>query len=349
MKLRPIALSLLAGLSFSVTSCIQSESDNVLNPDGSGKFTIKATLDLGPLAGMLGGQDGKADLGDPGKDMILSILSGTKGVDVWKDAKSTKGADGKLSMVVSGYFKDITKFKAGNPMESLGGAAGGGGGKSSGPGFGEVKTSKDADGNWIVELPLSDDKKAAEPAEKPEPKEKLSKEEVADKVKEMRDQFAAMKPMMASMLGNMKITQTIKVGGEIKDYGLFTKIDANSAKLEISFAKMFDGIEKLMADDKIAGQMASLGGSNPMELIGSADPEAKEVAAQIMQTMFGGKGEPKLVIKASGPAFDYAKEAEAAKAAQSAELKALLKEAAEKAGSSDEEKEAAPAAKKKAA
>jgi hypothetical protein len=353
MKLRPLALTMLAGLSFSVTSCIQSDSENALNSDGSGKFTIKATLDMGPLMGLMqaGGGEGAPDMGDPGKEMLLGVLGSTKGVDVWKDAKTTKGADGKIVISASGYFKDITKFEAGNPMESMGAAAGGGGESSSSGGFGQMKSSKDKDGNWIVELPMSSadadgDAKAA-PAE---PAEKLSKEEIADKVKEMRTQFGAMKPMMQSMMGGMKISQSIKVGGTIKDYGLFTKVDESTAKLEMSFAKMFDGMEKLMADDKLAAKMAEVGGSNPMELLGSSNPEAKEIGEAILKSMFGGSGEPKLVITPGKDAFDYAKESAEAKANQSAELKKLLKDAEAKAkedGAEEENEAAAP--KKKAA
>ncbi len=355
MKMRSLSLTLLAGLVIPLSSCIQADNDNVLNSDGSGKFTIKATMDLGPMAGLMGGKGGEGgagavDMGDPGKDMLLGILGKTKGVDVWKEAKSTKGADGKIKVVASGYYQDITKFKASNPMDSMGGA----GGKSSGPEIGDIKSYKSDSGDWIVEVPLGggndkagDVKEAA--ADAPA---KLTPEETKEKIEEMRTQFGSMKPMMQAMLGTMRITQTITVGGDIKDYGMLTKVDAHTAKLEISFAKIFDGMEKLMADDKVAAMMAAAGGSqaDPFKLMKGEDKEGKELAAKMMETIFGGKGEPKLVIKASANAFDYKAESAAAKAAQTPELKKMLEEAAKKA--KDEpaaDAEPAPFPKKKAA
>lgn len=340
MSLRPISLTLLAGMTCALTSCFQATNDNAINADGTGKFTIKTTLDLSALQGVLpGGADADAGAG-PGDDMLISVLAGTQGVDVWKEAKSVKGSDGKITVTASGYFKDVTKFKAANPMESMGsGSSGGGGASASGPSLGDIQSTKDADGNWVIEVPMgkAGDKKDDAPAE---PAEKLSKEEIADKVMEMRTQFGAMKPMMQAMMGTMKIGQTIKVGGTIKDYGIFTKVDDNTAKMEISFVKIFDGMEKLMADDAVAEKLAQMGGAqaNPLEMIGSADPEMKAIGEKMAEAIFGGKGEPKLVIKPGDPVFDYAKESAAAKAGQTAELKALLKKAAEKAaGGGDEE------------
>ena len=340
MSLRPISLTLLAGMTCALTSCFQATNDNAINADGTGKFTIKTTLDLSALQGVLpGGADADAGAG-PGDDMLISVLAGTQGVDVWKEAKSVKGSDGKITVTASGYFKDVTKFKAANPMESMGsGSSGGGGASASGPSLGDIQSTKDADGNWVIEVPMgkAGDKKDDAPAE---PAEKLSKEEIADKVTEMRTQFGAMKPMMQAMMGTMKIGQTIKVGGTIKDYGIFTKVDDNTAKMEISFVKIFDGMEKLMADDAVAEKLAQMGGAqaNPLEMIGSADPEMKAIGEKMAEAIFGGKGEPKLVIKPGDPVFDYAKESAAAKEGQTAELKALLKKAAEKAaGGGDEE------------
>lgn len=336
MKLRPIALALLAGFSCTLNSCIQSESENALNPDGSGKFTIKATLDMGPLMGLMqaggkGAEGGEAP--DPSKEMLLGVLASTQGVDVWKEAKTEKSTDGKIKISASGYFKDIAKFKAGNPMDSMGGGSGVKS-KSSGPGLGEIKSSKDANGNWIIEIPMSSKDKPEEESAEPAPK--MTKEEITQKVAEMRAQFGMMKPMMESMLGGMKITEVVSVGGTIKDYGLFTKVDDHSAKFEIEFKKIFAGMEKLMADDKTAELMAASGKSDPMKMLGDNSAAGKEIEGKIMEAMFGAKGEPKLVITPGKDLFDYAKESAAALAGQSPELKALLKKASEKGADSDD-------------
>lgn len=227
-------------------------------------------------------------------------------------------------------------------------AGGGKGGKSSGPGFGQVKSGKNSAGDWVIEVPL-DMGGNAEGEEKPkaEAKPKLTDAEIDEKVKKSREEFAQMKPMMTAMLGSMKIGQTIKVAGTIKDYGMFTKVDANTVKMEIAFAKIFDAMEKMMNDPKTARKLASVEGGNPMEMLTSNDPETKEIAQTMIKAMFGGNGgEPKLTITPAAPLFDYEKEAAAAKAAQSPELKELLKAAEKKA--SDKDSKVVPPVKKAA-
>lgn len=345
--IRKLALALLATAGFFMTGCIQMDQKTTINPDGSGKLDIKATLDLGPLMGLMQQQGGENAKADPSHEMLVGILAQTKGIDVWKDAKSVKGADGKLTVTATGYFKDISKVQSGNPMSSLGG-----GGKSEMPEMGQFKSSKDADGNWILEVPLDLGGKK-EAGEKPQPKEKMNDEEIEAKVEEMRQQFGAMKPMMEQMLGGMKIKNSIEVGGTIKDSGLFTKVDDKTASLELSFGKMFTAMEALIKDDAVAKKLAQAGGSNPMEMLGSEDPEMKEIGKKMLGAMVGGKGEPRIVVKPGEPVFDYAAEAEKAKAGQSAELKKLLKEAEEKAknggnGAEEKEEEAADPKKKAA-
>ncbi len=333
MKFRPIALVALTGLSMTLSSCLQWESTTTVNPDGTGKFVMNSTLDLGPLAALMQQQGGSGPKvkDDPGREMLLGMLANTKGVDVWSEAKTETGADGKIKIVASGYFKDVTKLKLGNPLEGmtdkLGAQAQGGGDL---PDIGEIRSKKDAAGNWILEMPLTGagaDPKAPPVAKTDKPK--MTAEEIDNKVQEARMSMATAKAMAEAAFANMKIEQKVEVAGKVTDPGLFSKVDDHTVKLELSFGKVFGAVEQLLNDDEFAKQVVQLQGGNPLEILGSGEPAAKEASARMIQGIFG-KGEPRIVIKPGEPLFKYEEEAAKAKATQSPEVKALLKEAAEK-------------------
>jgi hypothetical protein len=113
------------------------------------------------------------------------------------------------------------------------------------------------------------------------------------------------------------------VGGTVVDYGIFEKVDANSGKISMKPSKMFGALEGIL-DDPVKGRALVEGanGGDPMKLM--QGDGAKKFAKEMMQSMIGRDGAPRMVIKPGDALFDYAKESEAAKAGQSAELKALL-------------------------
>jgi hypothetical protein len=334
MRLQKLALTALTGASLLFTSCIQSDQNTTVNPDGSGKFTMTAAVDMGAIMGMLnqGGEGGLKPKDDPMQEMLTKIVTESKGVDVWSEAKIEKGSDGKSKVVVTGYFKDIAKLQLGNPM---------GGDKDGGPGLGVYTSKKDADGNWILAMDMDSAKKAAKGAAKgedePKEKKKLTDEEFQQKLLEMKQGITMMKGMMGAIMANAKIGSTTTVGGEIKDYGLFEKVDAKTAKLDMLPSKMFDGLEKLMEDPEKARAIIE-SGEDPMAMMSGKG--AEKFMDDMMGAMIGRKGEPRLIIKPGAPVFDYEAESTKAKSNQSPELKELLK----KAKDSSADKEAAKAA-----
>jgi hypothetical protein len=223
------------------------------------------------------------------------------------------------------------------------------------PSIAKIKSTKDAEGNWILEMPLAPE---AKPKDKdddaPEPK-KLTEDEIKGKVEEQRMQMSMVKAMGETMMAGMKVTENLVVGGTIVDPGFFTKSSDNSVKLEFTFGKLFGALEQLMNDDDFARKAVQLGGSNPFEAIGSGKPETKELGEKMMQAIIGKKGQPRVVIKPGKPAFDYAAETAKAKSAQTPEMLELLKKASEKSAKDDkkdddkeEEEEEEEAPKKKA-
>jgi hypothetical protein len=316
------------------TSCIQSDQNTTVNPDGSGKFTMTASVDMGAIMGMLnqGGEGGLKPKDDPMQEILTKMLTDSKGVDVWSEAKIEKGSDGKSKVVVTGYFKDITKLQLGNPM----------GGQGEGPGIGVYTSKKDADGNWILAMDMDSAKKAAKDAGKedaPESKEKkkMTDEEFQQKLMEMKQGVTMMKGMMGAIMANAKIGSTTIVGGEIKDYGLFEKVDGKTAKLDMLPAKMFDGLEKLMEDPEKARAIIE-SGEDPMAMMSGKG--AEKFMDDMMQAMIGRKGQPRLIIKPGEPVFDYEAESTKAKKNQSPELKEMLKKATDKSGDEEADKAA---------
>jgi hypothetical protein len=307
MKLKRLGLALLAAASLTLPSCIQSDQNTMINPDGSGKFKLSLTMDLGQLMqGLegLGGGAGKMKE-DPMEQMLKELVSKTEGVDVWSQAKLEKDDAGKSKVVVEGYFKDVNKLKMGS-------------GKGETGDFGSISSSKDADGNWILDVGgFGGDEAAAAPKDAPQ----LTEAEVKEKIQMMKDQMGMMKGMMEAMMGSAKMDSTITVGGTIEDYGVLQKVTANSGSVSMKPAKMFEAMEKLLNDPEKAKVLASMG-DDPMQMLkGQA---AKQFGKEIMEAMVGRAGSTKLKIKAGEPLFDYAKESAEAAAKQTPELKALL-------------------------
>ena len=85
----------------------------------------------------------------------------------------------------------------------------------------------------------------------------------------------------------------------------------------------------MLADDALAAQLVDATGGQlePMNLLSMIQGDELDATLKdkISTAILGGAGDAKLVIKPGSAAFDYATESAAAAAAQSPELKRLLK------------------------
>ena len=332
-KLAPIGiLSLTIGLS----SCLQMEQKAIVNPDGSGSFTVEQKMNINAIKGMVGGLGlpGGADaIGkkDPAKDAkeahgsLVKMISSARGVDVWTDASSRTDADGTMVTRVSGYCKDITRL-------NISGGDSSGGAKMQGmDNLMSLEKSTDASGNLVLEVPLE---KLFMEQSKQENKEGGTPKTPAErKAKRMQEtqQMDMMAGMMGAMMKDAKMTFYYNFGqGEILEHGAFKLINPNTVSLEFKPMEMIAAFGKIMKDEKLGEILDASAEFDPK------NPEHKKVIAALAEGMYGKNGLPRVVIKPKGNAINYAEASGKAKAAQSAELKTLLKEAEEAAKSAAE-------------
>lgn len=288
-----------------LSSCFEITNNIALNPDGSGKFVYTTTMPAMPMNLNFGGADQKApDTASIAKEAAKKLVTESQGVDVWEKLDFKVTDDGKMTITGAGYFKDITKLKIGG---------------GEGPSFGgdDITFKKTDDGKLLLEMAMDmGDKKPAadDSAEKP----KLSDEEVTEKIKQGRAQWAQMKGMMAGTVGSMKMDMNVKMPGKIVSSQNFKQKGDDVGTLSFTGKGMIDMMDKIITDDALAKKVVSEGG----ELMGEGAPPIE--SDEMNKLLFGEKGGLQIISEVGEPQFDYAEHSAAAKANQSAELKALL-------------------------
>lgn len=330
MQLTKCFIPVLSASALFLSSCIQQEDKLTVNSDGTSKFTVTATLKLGEVGKMMqglggGGGGGKSDM-PTGKDLLIGIISSSEGVDVWKSAETKTDDAGNIMATVSGYAKDVTKLKVGSAFEGMGNKGEGKGEPP--PGASGHLISKKEGGKWILGLSTTDLAGAKKPAG--ESKKTVSDEEVESAIQSEKGQMDMMLPMMGAMLKDMKISRTIEVAGTIDDAGMFEKKDEHTANLTIDIMKTAKGAMDFASKHPKAAKAAMAQGGKASEAITHADMSNPAEQKAVIEAIFGKAGKPALTITPGDNLFDYSSESKKALDGQSAELKTLLKEAAEK-------------------
>jgi hypothetical protein len=283
------------GLALSLSSCLDIEQNLVLNPDGTGKVTMTTGLAMPNLDGLgglggLGESDGEAGKKlkprEQAREIAVSMLR-AEGIEAWSDVTYGVGKDGKTRASVTGYFPDVTKVRLSNPMDSSGEKD-------------DLGVTKTADGNWLVEDSLDDDKdkesdvKENRPAEETTDPSKLTDEEVQDKLDEERQQWAGMKAFMSAFFDSLRIAMSVQGGGTIVDTAVFEKKDERTAVLEFTGKKLVESVDALLQDDDKAKALIRKGIS-PTDSEGGPD--------EFFKMMFGGDGKMHVTIKPGEPAL----------------------------------------------
>ncbi|MGI8604635.1 MAG: hypothetical protein ACR2OZ_16815 [Verrucomicrobiales bacterium] len=294
-----------------LAACVDQDQKFFLNPDGSGKFVTKMVMTVNPQQlAAFGTTPGK----DPGKELLVQILRGTEGVEVWSDVSHEQTADGKTKISATGYFPDINKFKM---------SAGGG---RSGSNQASTLVSKKEGDDWIIEVAAPDLAPSAE--KQVAPASKKSPEQIKAVVQQAQQQWQATKGFMAPMVQDAKLRTAVVLGGTIKSSTGFSKESENTALMQFNGTKIIDAIDNMVMDPTVAEEAAAKGGD-----LMSSLRDQKRMQKVIMESLTDGQGMPRLVATVGSPVFDYKAEVEAAKSKQGPEVKALIEEAKKPGGS----------------
>lgn len=303
----------LALTALAVSGCLQVEQTILLNPDNSGKATIKATM-TNPMAAMMqglaeqGGKEATEELSqrmgtEMAKSFAASMVNESKGIDAWDQVKYATTKEGGFTFEGVAYFPDL------NELSTAASA------NAEGPGAMPAlfRSEKSADGTWIIQgLPDPSDTKQAPARGKPVPPE-----EVDAKIKELRENWAAMEAIAAQVMKDSKAVLRIQVAGTIRECSGWKQTSPQSVTLELNTGDILTHLGTIINDDTALRQ-ALLEGRVTED--GFPEPNF----TQLRRLLFNGADKAEIVITPGAPLFDYAAETAKAKAAMSGQLKELL-------------------------
>jgi hypothetical protein len=196
----------------------------------------------------------------------------------------------------------------------------------------------DSSGNTVITVAGLDDlgtildsarRIAVKMGEGPKPGEfKADEAEVADALGKARAMWPGLKGMVAPHIKGLSFKSEVEVSGTILSSEVFRKTGEHSATFTLTGDQLLTLADEIMADEQLAGKIVALAKEVETNFENEKSTAAvKSFLEPYLKTIYGGSANPKIVVKPGADAFDYAAETAKAKAAQSAELKALLVEA----------------------
>lgn len=201
--------------------CHETEYEFTVNPDGSGKVVVEATVAQGPSFG------GPADPKDRAKQTVANILTRSKGVVAWKDVAFELKPESELWFKGTAYFDDLSKLRIEGIQffsASLVSAAGGN----------KKLLVKEADGDALPG---------------PEPV-KLTDEEVGRLAVEQKQKYHQSKMMAQMMFEDVKTTMRFRLPGKVTESaGLKPDPASGLLALRVDGPTLFRSKDELMADD----------------------------------------------------------------------------------------------------
>lgn len=269
-----------------LAACIDVEETYTLNPDGSGKVSYTIVFK---------NQNPFEENKNPDKAIKKTVqeeIERAQGVDAWKDISYEKLDDGRFKIQATAYFKDIAQLKLHRT------------------GFSSTKLSVTRDKD-AMKIEFKPEEKGG--GDKPKP---MTDEEIAQKVKETKEQYEQMKPMMATMFAKLREKVTVRLPGAIGQASNFKAEGDRTATLTIEGKKLVAAFDSMLSDEAwLAEQFKS--GRN-------IERDGPKLDDSINEKIFGQKG-PVMVTTAGElkPQFDFAQEVRQAQEGFETMLKSL--------------------------
>lgn len=280
-----------------VSGCIQSDEDYTLNPDGSGKVVVERRAVPGELVMQQDGKD--PDLAALAKTFATkTILEGATGVDAWRDVTYGIADDGRAWVKGTAYFKDLNRLNLNATTEGPRGPA-----VDMGKGVVQFKRLDDGTAE-LVFVSKDEQKKVKKPAAD------LSGDALQAKIRVEKIKFAAAHDFFQMVFEQFRMRKAFRLPGAATDVTGFTADPKNPrvVTLAVEGKEIIARMDQLAKDDALWEKVAR----------GEAD------ASQDLAGMPWGKKAPRAVLKgALTPAFDYEKEAAAARV-EDAKIRAEL-------------------------
>lgn len=269
-----------------LTSCIETEYEFILNPDGSGKVNIKTITDSDPM-GMGGDKIANAE------KEITKMLWDTEGFDAWDNVSYKFNKDSsKMTILATAYFADFTKI----PDKTI-----------------QLPLTYTKNGNTGTIKFIDDFMSQYNQGmnnQTSEEQSKMTEEEIQELIKEKKKQFKMTQSFMGAFFSGFSVKAKFAIPGEIKDNRGFTKTATNSIELKLDGSQIPD-LFKLVENDEQFWRNNALKGESAAndEFFGRDTNKYKA-----LEKMFGTKEIPSCSFElASKPAFNFTSEYNKAK------------------------------------
>lgn len=218
--------SLLITLIGLMLSCIDTKQEFYLNTDGSGKLKITAEMPIKAKMQMQSGSKKDSLTYEDRKEMakkVRKILSGSEGIEAWKDVSYKSTGDGMMHFSGTAYFPDASELQ----IEDI-----------------PVIPFKEVNGERVSWRFKEMDK-----MKQPEKRgEDLSEKEVEELVDKLQKGYKQSAMMMKMVMSNFNLEATYHLPGKIKDLKGLEEQGDRKVYFNLAGNSMYDNFEKLMED-----------------------------------------------------------------------------------------------------
>lgn len=271
-----------------LAGCLESTEQYTLNPDGSGKVTVEATVTN--MAAMLGLDDesgGKKDSKEEVKKFVREMMESSSGVDAWKDITCRTAGDDKIYFKGTAYFSDFNALDIDDISNHT-----------------FIRESA-PDGGWTIRF-----KEAESDDNDDDGAQGLSEEDITARVDSLRADYAMGRAVMEPILGGIRQTYSFTLPGTVTDRAVFNRTAKGAYEVTIDGKKILAVLDSVTSTDGFWRE----------QVLSTRRSEENQKAAAI-KMLFGIDGVPRLKGSGGAPLFDYNAEVKAAKKKYAAMLK----------------------------
>lgn len=271
-----------------LAGCLESTEQYTLNPDGSGKVVVEATIaDMSAMLGLDDESAAKKDDKERVKIFVQQMMESSSGVDAWKDITCRPVGDDKIYFKGTAYFSDFNELDIDDISNHT---------------FIRESTP---DGGWMIIF-----KEAGSDDDEDEGAEGLSEEEIAGRVDSLKADYEMGRAVMAPILEGIRQNYSFTLPGTVTERAVFDRTAKGAYEVTI------DGKKILSVLDSVTGTVGFW-----RDQVVSSRRSAEDQKAAVIKMLFGTDGLPRLKNSGGKPLFDYKSEMQAAKKKYAAMLK----------------------------
>lgn len=271
-----------------LSGCLKTTRNFTINPDGSGKVTIEATMTRPDF--LMGTEEkSKKQRQDELLDRVGEIIAGSEGVDVWKDVSFKDLGEGKIFFKGTAYFPDFNTVR----FKGLSNT--------------NFHLAMEGGNMWIT---ITDESESTSESTEAAVEENLPPEEIERRADSIQQEFRMSMALMRVALEEMEETTTFKMPGKMVRADAFSN-SRGSYRLSFSGKRLLKVMDSLANERKVFVDLARYSGRPPMD-----DEKSRLI-------VWGGVKPTLVVTPGARPLFNYTREVESAKRSYSSLRKRL--------------------------